>query len=94
MKDLKWDWPTSQSSAMPVQIKNSAPGFVNSAATHLPKLANAHQVESVFDPSRPLQLICKDMFFVIRFRRDASDGDNHGDQGEFGKEIYCALERR
>ncbi len=47
MKDLKWDWPTSQSSAMPVQIKNSAPGFVNSAATHLPKLANAHQRSSL-----------------------------------------------
>jgi hypothetical protein len=31
---------------------------------------------------------------VIRFRRDASDGDDHGCEGDFGKEICCAAERR
>src|ERR1019366_7358414 len=44
--------------------------------------------------SRPLQLICKDKGSVIRFRRDASDGDDHGCEGDFGKEICCAAERR
>src|ERR1035437_9614603 len=44
--------------------------------------------------SRPLQLICKDKGSVIRFRGDASDGDDHGCEGDFGKEGCCAAERR
>src|ERR1035437_10292691 len=44
--------------------------------------------------SRPLQLIRKDKGSVIRFRGDASDGDDHGCEGDFGKEICCAAERR
>ena len=31
---------------------------------------------------------------MIRFRREAKDGDDHGDQGDFGKEVCCAVERR
>src|ERR1035441_3436318 len=44
--------------------------------------------------SRPLQLICKDKGSVIRSRGDASDGDDHGCEGDFGKEVCCAAERR
>src|SRR5580693_4423597 len=44
-------------------------------------------------PSRSLQLICKDEDFVIRFRREASDGGDHGCQGYIGKEVCCAAER-
>src|ERR1700676_2090621 len=43
--------------------------------------------------SRSLQSICKDMDFMIRFRREASDGGDHGCQGDFGKEVCCAAER-
>src|SRR5664280_1065981 len=49
---------------------------------------------AIVTTSRPLQLICKDKGSVIRFRRDASDGDDHGCEGDFGKEICCAAERR
>jgi hypothetical protein len=45
------------------------------------------------EASRPLQLICKDGDFVIRFGRNASDGDEHGCEGDFGKEICRAVER-
>ena len=31
---------------------------------------------------------------MIRFRREASDGEDHGCQGDFGKEVCCAAERR
>src|SRR3979490_2942667 len=34
------------------------------------------------------------MGFVIRFRRNAGDGGNHGCQGDFGKEVCCSAERR
>src|SRR5271168_3364213 len=44
--------------------------------------------------SRPLRSSCKDDDFVIRFRRDAGDGGNHGCEGDFGKEVCCAAERR
>src|SRR5665811_332880 len=47
-----------------------------------------------FRTSRVLQLICKDKDFVIRFCRGASDGDDHGCQEDFGKEVCCAAERR
>ena len=45
-------------------------------------------------PSRTLQSICKDMNFVIRFGRIGCGGGNHGCEGDFGKEVYCAAERR
>src|SRR5713101_7917900 len=34
------------------------------------------------------------MDFMIRFGREASDGEDHGCQGDFGKEVCCAAERR
>lgn len=30
---------------------------------------------------------------MIRFRREASDGEDHGCEGDFGKEVCCAAER-
>ena len=51
------------------------------------------QIKRIYRPSRSLQLICKDMDFMIRFRCEASDGGNHGCEGDFGKEVCCAAER-
>jgi hypothetical protein len=38
--------------------------------------------------SRSLQSICKYMDFMIRFRHEASDGEDHGCEGYFGKEAW------
>ena len=49
---------------------------------------------SLDEASRTLQSICKDMNFVIRFGRIGCGGGNHGCEGDFGKKVYCAAERR
>src|ERR1035441_8269029 len=65
----------------------SAPSRASSSTTEPPK-------QKPMAPSRSLQLICKDKGSVIRSRGDASDGDDHGCEGDFGKEVCCAAERR
>lgn len=65
-------------------------------ATRCSRTVDAHFVLGCFAEictSRSLQSICKDMDFMIRFRREASDGEDHGCEGDFGKEVCCAAER-
>src|ERR1700683_3928480 len=62
--------------------------------TYCPPFIRRPWRRSEFEASRSLQSICKDRDFVIRFGRDASDGDDHDCEGNFGKEICCAAERR
>lgn len=50
-------------------------------------------LNTMLHASRSLQSICKEMDFMIRFRREASDGEDHGCEGDFGKEVCCAAER-
>ena len=85
-------WLMSDSASVDSIIVTLTPALAETVKCGPKERALSRLKQGFNSPSRSLQPIRKD--FVIRFAAPNGGGGNHGCEGEFGKEICCAVERR